>query len=69
VDWFALALVQKMPEILASVIPSSWAISVARIPSLTIEAQHPTAQIEHEATTSKIGEDQIVLLQPAWDWY
>ena len=24
-----------------------------------IEAQHPTAQIEHEATTSKIGEDQI----------
>ena len=24
-----------------------------------IEAQHPSAQIEHEATTSKIGEDQI----------
>ena len=24
-----------------------------------IEAQHPTAQIEHEATTSKIGEDQL----------
>ncbi len=24
-----------------------------------IEAQHPIAQIEHEATTSKIGEDQI----------
>ena len=24
-----------------------------------IEAQHPTAQIEHEATTSKIGEDRI----------
>lgn len=24
-----------------------------------IEAQHPSAQIEHEATTSKIGEDQV----------
>ena len=24
-----------------------------------IEAQHPTAKIEHEATTSKIGEDQL----------
>ncbi|HBB81217.1 MAG TPA: Fe-S cluster assembly protein SufB, partial [Cryomorphaceae bacterium] len=24
-----------------------------------IEAQNPTAQIEHEATTSKIGEDQL----------
>ena len=24
-----------------------------------IEAKNPTAQIEHEATTSKIGEDQI----------
>ena len=24
-----------------------------------IEAQHPTAQIEHEATTSKIGDDQL----------
>ena len=29
-----------------------------------IEAKNTTAQIEHEATTSKIGEDQLVLLQP-----
>src|SRR3546814_4144056 len=25
----------------------------------TIEAQNPNAQIEHEATTSRIGEDQL----------
>ena len=24
-----------------------------------IESKHPTAQVEHEATTSRIGEDQI----------
>ncbi len=24
-----------------------------------IEIQHPTGQVEHEATTSKIGEDQL----------
>jgi Fe-S cluster assembly protein SufB len=28
-----------------------------------IDVRHPTAQVEHEATTSKIGEDQIFYLQ------
>ena len=30
-----------------------------------LEIENSTAQVEHEATTSKIGEDQIFLLQPA----
>jgi Fe-S cluster assembly protein SufB len=30
-----------------------------------IDVQNPTATVEHEATTSKIGEDQIFYLQAA----
>ena len=37
----------------------SSATSAARTPSRTSRCKNPTAQVEHEASTSKIGEDQI----------
>jgi Fe-S cluster assembly protein SufB len=34
-----------------------------------IEVKHPSARMEHEATTSKIGEDQIFIVNSAvWGW-
>lgn len=36
-----------------------WEINAGLTRSLIWKWQNPTAQVEHEATTSKIGEDQI----------
>lgn len=33
------------------------------MPSKTLQVRHPSAQVEHEASTSKIGEDQLFYFQ------
>ena len=38
-------------------------MNAARIPCPYIEVRNPTAQVEHEATTSKISDDQMFYAQ------
>ena len=49
-------------EITRSAIPCSSAMSVART-RCPIEVSNPGTQVEHEATTSKISEDQLFYCQ------
>ncbi len=48
-----------MPATSRSATPCSSATVAGPTPFPYIEIANPTAQVEHEATTSKIGEDQI----------
>ena len=47
------------PAISPSVIRFWWAIPAGRIPCLIWSSRNPSAKIEHEATTSRISEDQL----------
>ena len=48
-----------MPVIIASVTLCCWEINAVRILSLTWTSETKRPSVEHEATTSKISEDQI----------
>ena len=49
----------QRPQLLASAIRCCWATSAARTRSRTSKCAIRRRTVEHEASTSKIGEDQI----------
>ena len=57
--WCRLERMHLMPGIFLNVILCCWAINAAHILFLISKSKNNTAVVEHEATTSKIGEDQI----------
>ena len=53
------AVARMARAISRSAIRCSWAATAARTPFPYIETRNPSATVEHEASTSKISEDQL----------
>ena len=61
--WCACCRAPRMSATSPSATACCWAATAARTPCPISRSRNPTAQIEHEATTGKISEDQLFYAQ------